>query len=157
MPSCLNFHRKKKTKQGDIRDIHDEDKKPSPGHLLFLLGVWSRKYPFCALLLSHGSCLPKLGQLKTNQGQDATGHQHLWWFGLHINKKYIGEPCPIFFPDGVLHWMRNYGSNWIDTSIQSIHPESFVELVGTKVIRRLNVLWHSTPRSEHGTLRMVDQ
>lgn len=63
----------------------------------------------------------------------------------------------IFFPDGVLHWMRNYGSYWIDTSIQSIHPESFVELVGTKVIRRLNVLWHSTPRSEHGTLRMVDQ
>lgn len=74
---------------------HDEDKKPSPGHLLFLLGVWSRKYPFRALLLSHGSCLPKLGQLK---GPGIRWWpQNLWWYGLHINETYIGEPCPFFF------------------------------------------------------------
>ena len=47
-----------KEKQGDM--WHWWWRQTSPGHLLFLLGVWSRKYPFCALLLSHGSCLPKL-------------------------------------------------------------------------------------------------
>ena len=80
-------------KQGDM--WHSWWRQKSPGHLLFLLGVWSRKYPFCALLLSHGSCLPKLGGSR-DQGQDAIGSQNLWWYGLHINKNYIGEQCPIF-------------------------------------------------------------
>lgn len=69
-------------------------------------------------------------------------------------QKYIGEPCPIF-PDGALH--REIVERIELIRLFNLFILSFVELVGTKVIRRLNVLWHSTPRSEHGTLRMVDQ